>query len=85
MLRVIEESVPVQRIWLDTAENKDTPKTGFSGEPPEAVATVLRTLFADMIGRRGMSVEAAKRSLLSTEPFQNYPRLIAGLGGPGSA
>lgn len=29
MLRVIEESVPVQRIWLDTAENKDTPKTGF--------------------------------------------------------
>ena len=85
MLRVIEESVPVQRIWLDTAENKDTPKTGFSGEPPEAVATVLRTLFADMIGRRGMSVEAAKRSLLSTEPFQNYPELIAGLGDPGAA
>lgn len=80
MLRVIEESVPVQRIWLDTAENKETPKTGFSGEPPEAVATVLNTLFVDMIGRRGMSVEAAKRSLLSTEPFQNYPSLIAGLG-----
>ena len=85
MLRVIEESVPVQRIWLDTAENKDTPKTGFSGEPPEAVVTVLRTLFADMIGRRGMSVEVAKRSLLSTEPFQNYPGLIAGLGDPDTA
>lgn len=81
MLRVIEESVPVQRIWLDTAENKDTPKTGFSGEPPEAVVTVLRTLFDDMIGRRGMSVEVAKRSLLSTEPFQNYPGLIAELDG----
>ena len=54
-------------------------------EPPEAVATVLRTLFADMIGRRGMSVEAAKRSLLSTEPFQNYPGLIAGLGDPDTA
>ena len=85
MLTVIEESVPVQRIWLDTAENKDTPKTGFSGEPPEAVATVLNTLFADMIGRRGMTVEAARRSLLSTEPFQSYPALIAGLGGPGQA
>lgn len=80
MLRVIEESVPVQRIWLDTAENKDTPRTGFSGEPPEAVTTVLNTLFADMIGRRGMSVESARRSLLATEPFQNYPELIAGLG-----
>lgn len=81
MLRVIEESVPVQRIWLDTAENKDTAKTGFSDEPPEAVTTVLSTLFADMIGRRCMSVEAAKRVLLSTEPFQNYPGLIAELGG----
>src|SRR5690606_17218822 len=27
MLRVVEETVPVQRIWLDTAENKDTPRT----------------------------------------------------------
>lgn len=80
MLRVIEESVPVQRIWLDTAENRDTPKTGFSGEPPEAVFTVLDTLFADMTGRRGMSVEAARRALMSTEPFHNYPELIAQLG-----
>lgn len=79
MLRVIEESVPVQRIWLDTAENKDTPKTGFSNSPPEAISEVLHTLFTDMIKRRGMSVEAAKRSLLSTEPFQNYPALIAQL------
>lgn len=85
MLRVIEESVPIQRIWLDTAENKDTPKTGFSGEPPDAVVTVLNTLFDDMIGRRGMSIEAAKCALLSTEPFQNYPALIAGLGGLASA
>lgn len=80
MLRVIEESVPVQRIWLDTAENKDTPRTGFAGEPPEAVVTVLNTLFVDMIGRRGMSIEAARCALLSTEPFQNYPKLIDSLG-----
>jgi hypothetical protein len=85
MLRVIEESVPVQRIWLDTAENKEIPRTGFSGEPPEAIVDVLNTLFADMIGRRRMSVDAAKRSLLSTEPFQTYPALIAGLGGPTAA
>lgn len=85
MLRVIEESVPVQRIWLDTAENRDTPKTGFSGDAPEAVATVLHTLFADMIGRRGMSIEAAKRALLSTEPFQNYSKLIAELDSPAAA
>ncbi|WP_367065911.1 ATP-binding protein [Oryzisolibacter sp. LB2S] len=82
MLRVIEESVPVQRIWLDTAENKDTPKTGFTSDPPAAVAAVLATIFADMVGRRGMSAEIAKQSLLSTEPFQNYPLLVAQLDDP---
>jgi hypothetical protein len=83
MLRVIEETVPVQRIWLDTAEQKETPRTGFAGEPPEAVVAVLNPLFTDMIGRRGMSVEAAKRALLSTEPFQNYQGLIARLASQG--
>ena len=77
MLKVIEETVPVQRIWIDTAEQKETPRTGFSGEPPETVVTVLQTLFADMVGRRGMSSESAKRALLFTEPFQNYPELVA--------
>lgn len=79
MLRVIEETVPVQRIWLDTAENKETPKTAFSGEPTADVKKVLQTLFNDMVVRRGMSEEVAKRQLLSTEPFQNFTELIASL------
>ena len=79
MLRVIEETVPVQRIWLDTAEHRDTPRTGFTGEPPEAIVQVLRTLFEDMVGRKGMSAEDARKALLSTEPFQNYPALVAAL------
>ncbi|WP_431025473.1 ATP-binding protein [Halomonas sp. H5] len=82
MLRVVEETVPVQRIWLDTAEHKDTPKTGFSGESeaaPEGVRTVLLTLYRDMIRRRGMSSEAAVRALLATDPFHNYPNLVASL------
>ncbi|SCX93221.1 Histidine kinase-, DNA gyrase B-, and HSP90-like ATPase [Nitrosospira sp. Nsp13] len=79
MLRVIEETVPVQRIWLDTAENRETPRTGFSGEPPEKIKAVLTTLFEDMVGRRGMSPKEAKRTLASTEPFQNHPALVASL------
>lgn len=79
MLRVVEETVPVQRVWLDTAENRETPRTGFSGEPPEEAAEVLAVLYRDMRGRLGMSAEAAKRSLVSTEPFQNFPDLVAAL------
>lgn len=79
MLRVVEETVPVQRVWLDTAENRETPRTGFSGEPPEKAAEVLAVLYRDMRGRLGMSAEAAKRALVSTEPFQNFPDLVAAL------
>jgi hypothetical protein len=79
MLRVVEETVPVQRIWLDTVENKETPLTSFSGEPPEKVVAVLNTIYADMIGRRGMSSANAKNLLTVTEPFQNYPGLVASL------
>lgn len=80
MLRVIEETVPVQRIWLDTAENKDTPRTGFEGEPNSAVIDVARVLFDDLIERKGLSVEEARKSMLRTEPFQKYPALVAKLG-----
>jgi hypothetical protein len=80
MLRVIEETVPVQRIWLDTAENKETPRTGFEGEPNEAVIEVARVLFDDLIERKGLTAEEARKSLLRTEPFQKYPALVATLG-----
>lgn len=80
MLRVIEETVPVQRIWLDTAENKETPRTGFEGEPNAAVIEVASVLFNDLIERKGLSVEEARKSMLRTEPFQKYPSLVAKLG-----
>ena len=80
MLRVIEETVPVQRIWLDTADNKETPRTGFDGEPNAAIIEVARVLFDDLIGRKGLSVEEARNAMLRTEPFQKYPALVAKLG-----
>lgn len=80
MLRVIEETVPVQRIWLDTAENKETPRTGFDGEPNEAVIEIATVLFNDLVERKKLSVDEARKALLRTEPFQKFPALVAGLG-----
>jgi hypothetical protein len=79
MLRVIEETVPIQRIWLDTAENKEAPRTGFSGEPPAEVIKVLNVMFRNMVDRKGMSASMARDRLLHSEPFQNYPEFIAAL------
>ncbi|MEC3767267.1 ATP-binding protein [Cupriavidus sp. SS-3] len=79
MLRVIEETVPVQRIWLDTVENKETPRTSFEGEPNAAVIEVASVLFNDLIERKGLNVEEARKRMLRTEPFQKYPTLISKL------
>ena len=76
MLRVIEETVPVQQIWLDTAEAKETPRTGFQGVPPEEVKSVAQTVFNNLVIRKGMSEEAARRQLAATEPFDNWTGFI---------
>ncbi len=79
MLRIIEETVPVQRIWLDTAENKEAPRTGFAEEPPAEVVSILEVLYSNMIQLKSMSPALARERLLHSEPFQNYPELVAAL------
>lgn len=79
MLRVIEETVPVQRIWLDTAENKETPRTGFDAAPSTEVTEILEVMYLTLIRQQGMSAQMARERLLRTEPFHNYPELITAL------
>ena len=82
MVRVVEETVPVQRIWLDTTEGRDTPRTGFGGAPPEEISTVANVLFNDLVARQGLTPEMARERLLRTEPFHNHPDLVAELHRP---
>lgn len=79
MLRIIEATIPVQRIWLDTAEAKDVPRTGFAEEPPAEVMEVLKVMYRNLIKKKGLTSEAARDQLLRTEPFHNYPYLVSGL------
>lgn len=79
MLRVLEETIPVQKIWLDTAEGRETPRTGFSGDHPDEVRTVLEIMFRNLVIQKGLSPKSAREQLLHTEPFQNYPDLVAAL------
>jgi hypothetical protein len=78
MLRVIEETVPVQRIWLDTTEATETPRTGFAGQPAPEVWSVLIVLYRNLL-RKGYSPEHARERLLATEPFNNHRGLVAAL------
>lgn len=79
MLRIIEETIPVQRIWLDTAEARDVPRAGFSGEPPSEVVEILSVLYRNKVLKKGVDPIQARQQLLHTEPFNNYPELVAAL------
>lgn len=76
MLRVIEETIPVQRIWLDTAESRETPRTGFTAAPPAEIVGVLEVLYRNLVLRKGVSPTLAKASLRNMEPFNNHPQLV---------
>lgn len=79
MLRTLEETIPVQRIWLDTTEAKETPRTCFAGAPRAEVLDVLRPLYRNMILRKGMSPSAARLRLKTMEPFDSFPDFVDGL------
>lgn len=76
MLRIIEETVPVQQIWLDTAEAKDTPKTGFDGTPPDELRSIMQTVFNNLVNRKGLSPEQARRQMAVTEPFDAWSSFV---------
>ena len=79
MIRVLEETIPVQRIWLDTTEGRETPRTGFAGDMPAEVKEVLNVIYKNLVSKKGLSPELAREQLLHTEPFHNYPDLVASL------
>lgn len=79
MIRILEETLPVQRIWLSTAESKEVPTSGFEGSVVSEVKAILKIMYKNLTERTGLSSELAKDRLLHTEPFDNYPDLIAEL------
>lgn len=79
LLRVLEETIPVQRIWLDAAESGEQVKAGFTAEPDAAVMEVLLVLYRNLVLRKGASPDMARRQLLATEPFDLHPDLVASL------
>jgi hypothetical protein len=75
-LALAEDTVPVQRIWLDTLEQLDAP-------PPEApsaeLETMARALLEHLVRRVGLSVDEARRRLSVTDPFHAFPDIVSKL------
>jgi hypothetical protein len=79
MLRVIEETVPVQQIWLDSAEARDGPAPAQEAAPAPELVAVMQRLFSSLVRRKGLSEADARAQLLRTEPFSAWPDQVGAL------
>ena len=79
MLRLLEETMPVQRVWMDTVENGEIHKGAFEDTPSADIQAVLGVLYRHLVETVGLDGCSARSQLLKTEPFHNYPELIEAL------
>lgn len=79
LLRIIEETVPVQRIWLDTVDDRETPRNGFADAPTPEVFALMQGMFRNLVDHRKLSQDEAKARLMLTAPFDRFPDLVAQL------
>lgn len=78
LLRIIEETVPVQQIWLDTADADSEHSVAYDGIDEELVFADLRRLYECLRTSNVTHKEAILR-LGAMEPFNRYPKLISKL------
>lgn len=76
--RLIEETVPVERIWIDVAESEADHGIPYQGLSEGQVLADIRKLYG-YLRNANMSQESAIAYLLASEPFNRYPDLVATL------
>lgn len=75
LLRFLEETVPIQQIWLDTAEQGQEQAPPYDGVDYTLLRADMRRLF-DILLNAGINHETARHRMRSLEPFNRYPDLI---------
>ncbi len=75
LLRLLEETVPVQQIWIDNSTEPEKQPQPFDGTPSEQVLEVMVEIYR-ALRKSGMTQEQARDRILTMEPFQNFGILV---------
>lgn len=75
-LQLIETTVPVRRIWLDTAERGEVQAAAFDRATEDAMKPVLRGIAKHLIDGCGFDPQDARKQLKATDPFHQAPELV---------
>lgn len=75
LLRLLEETVPVERIWLDTADDPHNAAAPYANVDVEDLKRDMRHV-RDLFISTGLNSRVATERLKSMAPFDRYPELI---------
>jgi len=78
LLRLLEETVPVQQIWIDNSTEPEKQTQPFDGTPSEEVVEVMIQIY-HALRKSGMMEDQARDRILTMEPFQNFETLVTSL------
>lgn len=76
MLVTLEETVPIQQIWLDSAERSDETSKPFVNIDKEKIGIIIELTFRALHEKQGFSAETAKHYLKSMDAFVDYPDIV---------
>jgi hypothetical protein len=75
LLRLLEETVPVQQIWIDNYSEPEKQAQPFDGSPSEQVVEVMLQIYY-ALRKSGMTQEQARTRISTMEPFQHFEHLV---------
>lgn len=79
-LRLLERpQVPVHRIWLDVAEKPEVPPGAREQLDIDEMTKLAKDLMARFMSTHKTSLESALYRLRHTEPFDQFPEILAAL------
>jgi len=79
MLRFLEETVPIQKIWLDAAEMNHGNAIPYEGVEDDILFADMKRTW-ELLLEAGVPEDEARMRINSMEPFNRYPNEVAHLG-----
>lgn len=76
LLVTLEETVPVQQIWLDAAERSEESARPFQEVDGEVLSRAIELTYKALRRKEGFTMEAARQYLINMDAFIDYPDVI---------
>jgi hypothetical protein len=79
LVRLLESTVPIHRIWLDVAEKPEVSPPTSQQLPNDLVESLGKELLARLMSGHAMTKSEAMKRLRLMEPFDQFPAVLASL------